>query len=44
MHEHGVERGVAVMTSAVRDAANGREFADEVAPPLRARAAHPQRR
>ncbi len=30
MHEHGVERGVAVMTSAVRDAANGREFADEV--------------
>jgi len=31
MHEHGVERGVAVMTSAVRDAANGREFADEVA-------------
>jgi exopolyphosphatase/guanosine-5'-triphosphate,3'-diphosphate pyrophosphatase len=31
MHDHGVERGVAVMTSAVRDAANGREFADEVA-------------
>jgi exopolyphosphatase/guanosine-5'-triphosphate,3'-diphosphate pyrophosphatase len=29
--EHGAERAVAVMTSAVRDAANGREFADEVA-------------
>jgi len=31
MHEHGTERGVAVMTSAVRDAANGGEFAAEVA-------------
>jgi exopolyphosphatase / guanosine-5'-triphosphate,3'-diphosphate pyrophosphatase len=29
--EHGAKRAVAVMTSAVRDAANGREFADEVA-------------
>jgi exopolyphosphatase / guanosine-5'-triphosphate,3'-diphosphate pyrophosphatase len=28
--EHGAERGVAVMTSAVRDAANGAEFAREV--------------
>jgi exopolyphosphatase/guanosine-5'-triphosphate,3'-diphosphate pyrophosphatase len=28
--EHGADRAVAVMTSAVRDAANGAEFADEV--------------
>jgi exopolyphosphatase/guanosine-5'-triphosphate,3'-diphosphate pyrophosphatase len=28
--EHGVEKAVAVLTSAVRDAANGRQFADTV--------------
>ena len=28
--EHGCERAVAVLTSAVRDSANGREFAEEV--------------
>lgn len=28
--EHGVTRAVAVLTSAVRDSANGRQFADEV--------------
>ncbi len=29
--EHGVEQAIAVLTSAVRDAANGQEFADQVA-------------
>jgi exopolyphosphatase / guanosine-5'-triphosphate,3'-diphosphate pyrophosphatase len=28
--DHGCERSVAVLTSAVRDSANGREFADEI--------------
>jgi exopolyphosphatase / guanosine-5'-triphosphate,3'-diphosphate pyrophosphatase len=30
IEEHGAERRIAVLTSAVRDAANGREFADTV--------------